>query len=208
VHPVGWDIFCRKNRRRQDCDGARTRRSMMRERIRREITRVVPFDDIERMHRADALAWIDSGAELCRRARPATPPKHLVSYVAVVDGKSILLVDHRNARLWLPTGGHVEPGEHPRATVARELEEELGFPCPHDVEAPAMITCTETVGTTAGHVDVSLWYVVRAARTQRLSYAADEFVDVRWFAFDELPLSRTDPHLARFVAKLTAGRAP
>jgi 8-oxo-dGTP pyrophosphatase MutT (NUDIX family) len=179
----------------------------VRERIRREIARIVPIDDVERGHHADALAWIDSGAELCRLAKPATPPKHLVSYIAVVDEESILLVDHRNAQLWLPTGGHVEPGEHPRTTVARELEEELGFECPHRVEAPAMITCTETVGATAGHVDVSLWYVVRAARTQRLSFDLDEFVDARWFSFDALPLERTDPHLARFVAKLTAGRA-
>jgi 8-oxo-dGTP pyrophosphatase MutT (NUDIX family) len=179
----------------------------MRERIRREIARVVPFDDVERGHRADALAWVDSGVELCRLARPATPPKHLVSYIAVVDEDSILLVDHSNARLWLPTGGHVEPGEHPRTTVARELEEELGFASPHAIDAPAMITCAETVGATAGHVDVSLWYVVRAARTQRLNHTSDEFADARWFAFDALPLDRTDPHLARFVAKLTAGRA-
>jgi 8-oxo-dGTP diphosphatase len=179
----------------------------MRERIRREIARIVPFDEVERAHHAEALAWIDSGVELCRLAKPATPPKHLVAYTAVVDSGSILLVDHRNARLWLPTGGHVEPGEHPRSTVARELEEELGFVCPHAVAAPLMITCTETVGTTAGHVDVSLWYVVRATQSQQLSYAADEFVDVRWFAFEGLPRDRTDPHLERFVAKLAARMA-
>ncbi|MEV4702232.1 NUDIX domain-containing protein [Actinoplanes sp. NPDC049316] len=38
----------------------------------------------------------------------------------------VLLVDHRNARLWLPPGGHVEPGEAPAVTAGRELAEELG----------------------------------------------------------------------------------
>ena len=89
--------------------------------VRSELEAIEPFDAIEREHLSDALAWVESGAELCRIAKPATPPKHLVSYFAVVDGPHILLADHRNARLWLPAGGHVEPSEHPRATVEREL---------------------------------------------------------------------------------------
>jgi 8-oxo-dGTP diphosphatase len=100
---------------------------MMRAAIRREVASIRPFDEQEAIHRADALAWIDSGAPLFRYAKPATPPKHLVSYFAVVDGTHILLVDHKNAQLWLPPGGHVEPEEYPRKTVERELFEELGF---------------------------------------------------------------------------------
>ena len=97
----------------------------MRAAIRREVASIRPFDELEKIHQADALAWIDSGVPLCRTAKPATPPKHLVSYFAVVDGHDILLVDHKSAQLWLPPGGHVEPGEHPRETVVRELFEEL-----------------------------------------------------------------------------------
>ena len=39
----------------------------------------------------------------------ATPPKHLVSSFALVDHDHIILVDHKYAERWLPTGGHVEP---------------------------------------------------------------------------------------------------
>ena len=99
----------------------------IRELIRTELAAIEPLDALEAEHLADALAWVDSGVDLFRVAKPATPPKHLVSYFAVVDADQILLVDHKNARLWLPAGGHVELGEHPRATVVRELEEELGF---------------------------------------------------------------------------------
>jgi hypothetical protein len=74
-----------------------------------EVASIQPVDPLEETHRSDALAWIDSGAPLCRTAKPATPPKHLVSYFAVVDGHYILLVDHRSAQLWIPPGGHVEP---------------------------------------------------------------------------------------------------
>jgi hypothetical protein len=59
--------------------------------IRDEVASILPLDELEETHRSDALAWIDSGAPLCRTAKPATPPKHLVSYIAVVDGHDILL---------------------------------------------------------------------------------------------------------------------
>ena len=50
----------------------------MRSAIREEVASIEPFDAIERAHLEDALAWIDSGVELCRTRKPATPPKHLV----------------------------------------------------------------------------------------------------------------------------------
>ena len=174
----------------------------MRAAIRREVALIRPFDEQEDNHRTDALGWIDSGAALFRTAKPATPPKHLVSYFAVVDGREILLVDHKDAQLWLPPGGHVEPGEHPRDTVKRELLEELGFVAGHDIAEPLMVTCTATVGLTFGHIDVSLWYVVTAARTQRIRYDENEFTDIGWFRYSDVPFYRGDPHLARFLAKL------
>jgi 8-oxo-dGTP diphosphatase len=176
----------------------------MRAAIRSEIDSVAPLDALELEHRAAALAWVDSGAPLCRTSKPATPPQHLVSYFAVLDGESILLVDHRNAQLWLPPGGHVEEAEHPRETVAREIREELGFTAPHEIAAPVMVTCTTTVGLTSGHTDVSLWYAVHASRNQPLRYDAREFASVRWFGFDEVPLGRSDPHRGRFLSKLSA----
>jgi 8-oxo-dGTP pyrophosphatase MutT (NUDIX family) len=134
--------------------------------------------------------------------KPAIPPKHLVSYFAVVDVDHLLLVDHKNARLWLPSGGHVEPGEHPRATVLRELQEELGFSPDHAIDPPLMVTCTPTVGITAGHIDVSLWYVVRAQRSQPIKFDETEFEAVKWFRFSEVPVERSEPNLGRFIQKL------
>jgi 8-oxo-dGTP diphosphatase len=60
-----------------------------------------------------------------------------VSYVAVLDlaDGSSLLVDHINAGLWLPPGGHVESGEHPVETAGREAREELGMWTPAEALA-------------------------------------------------------------------------
>lgn len=176
--------------------------SSVRDAIRAEVCSIEPCDALERAHRDDALAWIDSGAQLCRIHKPATPPKHLVSYFVLVDQDHVLLVDHKKALLWLPTGGHVEPGEHPRVTVVRELAEELGLALTEDVSAPLMLTVAETVGITAGHTDVSLWYVLKGDRHAPLEFDTEEFYSVRWFHFDEAPTSRSEPHLARFLGKL------
>jgi 8-oxo-dGTP diphosphatase len=175
---------------------------LMRKVIRAELAMIHPLDSLEREHLAEALAWVDSGVELCRIAKPATPPMHLVSYFAVVDAEQILLVDHRNAQLWLPSGGHVESGEHPRDTVIRELKEELNLGPLDPVGAPLMITCTTTVGLTAGHRDVSLWYVVEGSRKQPLTFDEQEFKAVQWFRFSEVPFQRSDPHMRRFIEKL------
>jgi 8-oxo-dGTP diphosphatase len=80
----------------------------MREKIRLEVLSIVHLDDLEASTRNQTIQWIDSGVELCRTKKPDIPNKHLVSHFAVVDGDCVLLVDHINTELWLPTRGHVE----------------------------------------------------------------------------------------------------
>jgi 8-oxo-dGTP diphosphatase len=165
-----------------------------------------PVSEAEREQWLNAKSWVASGAPLFRVAKPATPPKHLVSYFPVVDDEHILLVDHKNAKRWLPTGGHVEEGEDPRATVIRELKDELGFDVlGSEIQAPLMVTVTETVGLTSGHTDVSLWYPVRRSRHEPINFDDSEFNDARWFHFSEVPLDESDPNLGHFLRKLRAG---
>jgi 8-oxo-dGTP diphosphatase len=174
----------------------------LRAEIRAEVAGIAPFDAAETVDRARVLDWIDSGVALCRVQKPAVPPQHLVSYFAVRDGDHLLLVDHRNAGLWLPPGGHVEPGEHPRETARREALEELGLVAEFLVPGPVFVTVTETVGATAGHVDVSLWYVLRGQRDRALDWDRGEFRGVAWFAPEAVPLGRCDPQMGRFLAKV------
>ncbi len=170
-----------------------------------QLQSIRPITAAERAQWLDALAWVESGAPLCRVAKPATPPKHLVSYFPVVDDQHVLLVDHKKARLWLPTGGHVEDGEDPRVTVVRELKEELGLTVQlSELGNPLMVTVTQTVGLTSGHTDVSLWYPVKRSRLEPIELDESEFNQVRWFHQSELPHNRTDPNLEHFLAKLRA----
>jgi 8-oxo-dGTP diphosphatase len=134
----------------------------------------------------------------------------LVAYFALVDSsaRSCLLVDHRLAELWLPTGGHIEPGEDPAATVARESREEVGFVAPllgGLSSQPLFVTERVTGGLDPAHVDVSLWYVCDADRRRPVEFDPREFRAARWWPLDELASTDSvgfDPNLSRFVAKL------
>jgi 8-oxo-dGTP pyrophosphatase MutT (NUDIX family) len=183
--------------------------------LRSTVAAISASDQIERNHLDDALAWIDSGAPLYRTAKPATPPKHLVSYALLVDPEhdAALLIDHRIANLWLPTGGHVEPDETPFEAAARELTEEVGVepdPLASCGPRPFFITVTPTVGPTPSHVDVSLWYAFTRSRHDPLCVDEREAANARWWPFPEIDDEQTDrfdPHLSRAVAKLRGALA-
>ena len=176
----------------------------MRTAIETLVRSIDPFDREETQCIQETLEWISSGAPLFRVQKPDIPAKHLVSYFLVFDEvrMKVLLVDHKKAQLWLPTGGHVEPNEHPKETVSRECAEELGIEADFWRETPLFITSTVTVGLTAGHTDVSLWYVLRGDSQASYAYDREEFNGVGWFALDTIPYDHSDPGMKRFIEKL------
>lgn len=167
------------------------------------ISQIIPHDVLEQEHIEDTLAWIKSGAPLFRIAKPDVPNKHLVCYFVLFDEKAqkILLVDHKKAGLWLPSGGHVESNEDPKETVRRECFEELGVQAEFWIQDPIFLTSTLTVGLTAGHTDVSLWYTLKGDHRTLYDFDKDEFNSVRWFGFHEVPYEKSDPHMRRFIDK-------
>ena len=177
---------------------------MIRSEIKKLVMSIPPLDAMEAEQIAFVERWIDSGAEIFRIAKPATPDPHLVSYFVLIDAveQKLLLVDHKKANLWLPAGGHVEPNEHPQETVAREIVEELGIDAEFILDQPFFLTVTPTTGEKGRHTDVSLWYLVKGNAAKTLEYDAEEFHDIRWFAPDEIPLAKSDPHMRRLIEKL------
>jgi 8-oxo-dGTP diphosphatase len=172
---------------------------------------IEPHDELEERDRADVLAWMAGTGDLFRRvSRPVAPVRHLVSYFVVTDPDTgrILLGDHLRSGLWLPSGGHVEPGESPVETVRRECVEELAIGARfHDVtgERPLLVTVADTVGTTDVHTDVSLWFCLATSETEELTPDPGEYRSVRWWSRDEIARADRrsfDPHLGRFLDKL------
>jgi 8-oxo-dGTP diphosphatase len=167
------------------------------------VAAITPADGLEATHQRETLRWLERTDDVFRRIKPATPPRHLVSYVVPITPEGdILLVDHVKAELWLPPGGHVDPDEHPADTARREAREELGV----EVEVrPAFLTATVTGGIGAGHTDVSIWYLVPGDRGWSVP-EHDEFRAARWWTPPEIAAAGDvfDPHFRRFLRKLSS----
>ena len=173
------------------------------------LDRIRPFDERETVDLQDIALWLDGTADIYRRVKPDVPVKHLVVYFVVIDQqrRSLLLMDHLKAGLWLPTGGHVEPDEDPYDTVSRELAEELGVQASF-VSTIANLPLFATVTPTRGagtHTDVSLWYVVAGDEKMWLEPDPREFRGHRWQSYDNVlatDIAALDPAMHRFVYKL------
>jgi 8-oxo-dGTP pyrophosphatase MutT (NUDIX family) len=182
------------------------------------VAAIDPFDSAERAHQADALAWLARTQDIYRRAKPATPPRHLVSYAVLADpgpavrhGWSVFLVDHLLAGLWLPAGGHVEPFEDPCVTACREAMEELGIEADLSIAGgrPVFLTATRTRPSALdhGHTDVSLWYLLAGSAALPITLDRREFASGRWWTPAKLESADQglfDPHMSRFMAKVRA----
>lgn len=180
-----------------------------RTRLHNLISHMAGFDEAERDARTWVLEWIESGVPLYREGAPDLPPQHLVTYGVVLDPlhRSVLLGDHKKSGLWLPPGGHVEPGEWPGEAVRRELAEELGLSALSFLTfaaTPLFLTVRE-VYLPRRHVDVTLWYVAAGAEDMPLQLDPGEFCGSRWFGFEELAgfdHRKIDPEMGRFMDKL------
>ncbi|WNM33573.1 NUDIX domain-containing protein [Streptomyces sp. Li-HN-5-11] len=181
----------------------------MRSHLLQLVGAIEPWDDLECTHLESAEQWIAGKAPIYRVRKPDVPAMHLVSYFVVLDDTrgQLLLVAHRKARLWLPPGGHVEPGEDPWASVVRECREELGIEAvasPITGEHPLFLTITRTRGQGA-HTDVSLWYLLEAEVRTVTTYDQGEFSAIRWLTDEQVlaePAELLDPHMHRFTRKL------
>jgi ADP-ribose pyrophosphatase YjhB (NUDIX family) len=111
----------------------------------------------------------------------------------VIRDQHVLLVKRADNQAWTPVTGIVEPGENPADCAVREVFEETGI---HVVARRlAWVHVTRRVVHANGD---QAQYLDHAFRMDWVSGdpfpADDESLDVRWFAFAELPEMSADMH--------------
>ncbi len=125
----------------------------------------------------------------------------IVSTTVVFDKEHsrVILVNHRKLGVWLPPGGHVEPGELPSEAALREVMEETGLKVrllhtsdkivKDDVHAKQahspFVILHETVPYKEGrHMHFDMVYIADAGRTKFAK--SHESTDINWFSRKEL----------------------
>ena len=115
--------------------------------------------------------------------------KHFTATGFLVRNGTVLLLKHRKLGMWLPFGGHIDPGEDPIEALHREAREETGFEIEIVGEqleiAEDSVTALPRPETILleriepQHFHIDLIYFVRpVAGTERL--APDEHSEMRW----------------------------
>ena len=136
-------------------------------------------------------------------ATPAGLSGPHVGVSAVVVRAGAVLVGLRagahGAGTWAFPGGKLDPGEHPRAAVVRELWEETGL----QAASIEPIGWTSDVFADAGLHFVTLHHLV-AAEGEPTRREPDKVVEWRWTPFDAVP----EPRFPATASLLDGGWAP
>lgn len=116
----------------------------------------------------------------------------------VVHEQRVLLLWHRKLQMWLPPGGHIDPGELPDTAAVREVQEESGISCelvgerplavdyPLQLVRPAGIQL-ETISSEPRHEHIDLIYFARVRPgTGTALCRNDESERIGWFTLSEM----------------------
>jgi ADP-ribose pyrophosphatase YjhB (NUDIX family) len=134
------------------------------------------------------------------RATRLVTPNFTVGSLAFLtdDGERVLLGRPSYRRGWLPTGGFVDRGETPRDTIEREVREELGV--------TAELQPYHRVSFDVKRQGVTFISAGLLPRNAELVLSA-ELLEVRWFAFEEIPPFPPDYHEGMTEDDIAAIRA-
>jgi len=171
----------------------------LRERIRHDVAAFDARTPRERESQSRLLAELD------RLAKPFSEhadPVHVTGSAIIAGPRGTVLHFHKRLRMWLQTGGHVEPGETPWDAALRESVEETGLPLRHAAAAgdPPPLVHLDVHPAAKGHTHLDLRYLLHCDDVEP-SPPPGESQEVRWFSWDEA-IAQADAGLVDALRRL------
>jgi hypothetical protein len=154
---------------------------MEREQVCALVSGIQAHDLEERNDQARTLRWLNTADEICRRAKPAVPVRHLVVRVVILnrtahpngeEAHEWILMQRRGATRWEPIGTHVQAREHPLEAVVRVAARDASLSNARVFDGkPLFVTAEEIETGPVRHTDIALWYVVAPPKKTEVSSA-------------------------------------
>ena len=115
-------------------------------------------------------------------------------YVADLDTKKLLMINHKKLKMWVPPGGHIEPNEIPDEAAKREVKEETGlevelrgekFPDQNGLIRPYGIQLNIIEKDKHEHLDIIYFALIPAFNVELVQNTV-ETDGIGWFTIDEI----------------------
>jgi 8-oxo-dGTP diphosphatase len=116
--------------------------------------------------------------------------------------KATFLLNHKKAQLWLPPGGHVDKGLSFQEAVNIEMKEEIGYEAIFISTRPIFLTKVLTRGLNAGHIDVTVWFLVEGNPDLKYHVLEKEASEAGWVSVDKLAKMPDYSNLPRLYSKI------
>lgn len=149
-----------------------------------------------------------AGASASGKAR-----RHFTVAVFVVDDGRVVLMKHPRLGIWLPPGGHIEPGELPDEAALREVKEETGLDIVllgdkgpdfgvRPLTRPAGIQL-EPIGPGHEHIDLVYFAAVREGASRELK--SETGTDgLGWYTLEQAAAAGANREVLSWIAKAIA----
>lgn len=125
---------------------------------------------------------------------------HFSTFFLALDteNKEVFLGLHKKANLWLCNGGHIDQGETPNQTVAREIGEEWGLDSSKlHISGPECLTITKIANPNHPcKIHYDIWFVVFVSKSDfhpNQDLLQQEFHRNQWVKLSEIKNFVTDP---------------
>ncbi|MDE1810858.1 MAG: NUDIX domain-containing protein [Candidatus Micrarchaeota archaeon] len=139
--------------------------------------------------------------------------KCIVAGCIILSGAKVLLLKHKKLGMWLPPGGHVDPGEFPNEAAVREAKEETGLDVKlirnTDIdfsssdaavlESPFAIVQENVKYKTGMHIHFDLVYLATVSGGEQAMN--EESTEMRWFTKEELETIETFDNVRAVVTR-------